>query len=108
MGPAHSPTPMARAGSSKSCALLPSQAKQGGTVAEQAKAARIGYMQERFGGDYRRWEKEALEATSREADAGPVQQDAVRALVDNDDLGPITKAWTLDVVKKIVNGVKAQ
>ena len=108
LGPAEAPTLIARPGLSKGNALAVARSEEGGSIAAEAKEARVKYMQEKFGGDYRRWEAEELEGMSKERGAGAAQDSAVRALVDNDDLGPITKAWTLDAVKKIINGVKAQ
>ncbi|UZJ51806.1 hypothetical protein CBS101457_001126 [Exobasidium rhododendri] len=107
MGPSHDPSPIARPRRREDDAPVPIRSTEDGSVAEEAKKARVQYMQEKFGGDYVRWETDALnKATSIRKSIGPVDGHAVVALTLNDDLGPTTKVWALDTVKKIASGVR--
>jgi hypothetical protein len=107
MGPAHEPALLARPRRREDDAPVPIRSNEEGSVAEEAKVARIRYMQEKFGGDYKRWERELLKsATPLNKEIGPVDGHAVVALTLNDDLGPTTKAWALDTVRKIASGAK--
>lgn len=107
MGPGHDPLPIARPRRREDDAPTPVKSTEAGSVAKEAREARVRFMQEKFGGDYQRWDRDALANSSPSGQKlGPMPGHAVVALTLNDDLGPATKAWTLDTVKLIASGKK--
>jgi hypothetical protein len=109
MGPLNNPTPIVRPRDRNDDAPTRIRSDQDGSIAQETKKARVKYMQEKFGGDYQRWEKKELisKALSNRERPGVVQGHAAEALIRNEDLGPSHKAWTLGAIDTILTGRKA-
>lgn len=65
-------------------------------------------MQEKFGGDYQRWDRKELVKVLQGQKLSVVEEHAAEALVRNTDLGPRHKAWTLSTINTILKGKRAQ
>jgi len=109
MGPVHDPTPVARPRIRDDDAPTRIRSDQNGSIAQETKEARVKLMQEKFGGDYSRWEKKELlkRVLDNDQNPGVVQGHALEALIRNEDLGPAHKAWTLGTIDTILTGRKA-
>lgn len=103
MGPLQSPTLTARPRGRLDDAPVPARGSEGGSIATEAREARVKLLQEKSGGDYQRWEIKDLAKSIRQAGVVPAEVHAAEAVTHNDDLGPSNKLWTVDTVKKILN-----
>jgi hypothetical protein len=106
VGPLQAPTPFARprkAGDNAPSPVQKGEKGVGESIAEEERKLRVKYLQEKFGGDYQRWQVKGARGGGQ---TGAVQGHAAEALTQNDDLGPLTKVWTLDTVKKITAGTR--
>jgi hypothetical protein len=116
-GPAHSPTPLARAGRSegeKSAAksyvsASATETTEGrlttttSSVATEAREERLRIIRESVGGEYTRWSADTI-LNSVEKPSG-VTTDAAYAVARNYDMQPTHKAFTMSAVQQILAGI---
>jgi hypothetical protein len=105
VGPVNDPTPTARPRRRSDDAPVLSRT---GSIAQEAKEGRIKFIQEKFGGDYQRWDRKELLKSLQGQKLNLVEEHAAEALVRNTDLGPRHKAWTLITINTILKGKRAQ
>ncbi|PWN89695.1 hypothetical protein FA10DRAFT_303001 [Acaromyces ingoldii] len=104
LGPLGAPTPIARPGAHTACATQATAAAADGdkSIKEQSRDERMRLLDETVGGDY---SAQLAPSLLKDSDAArqPQLKTAADALASNAELNVASRAWTLDVVRRIIS-----